>query len=220
MTDVSTAAMFPAGVFDLRGWTYYGPNNVVIAAEDFAASTFKTACIRQGKHVFSNEAISKVSAEKAKRRDNGLEPLTEDEERDLKATSLQHYIELWCTEGAWMPERSDGAQGPSETLLEKFVREVGEERALAVIKAKGYKKADTAKGEEVAYIQKKDGKAYPLSAWVKVYRNHKVEGAERVAEIEAEAERRHDAELAKRAARKAAREAAQNAAALEIEEEI
>lgn len=208
--------IFPPGVFDFRDWTYYGPNGVIIPGPDFARQTFITALIRQGKHVFSNEAISKVSAEKAKRRENGDEPMTETEEATLKADSLQFYADRWC-DGTWMPERSDGQQGPQESLYERFEREVGEEKTLATLKQQGFKKAETKKGEPVAYISKK-GVAHPLASWVQVYRNHKVEGPARVAEIETEAKRREEAELARRAAKKAAREAAASAPALEIDE--
>lgn len=225
VSDVNTnVETFPAGVFDLRGKTFYGPNGVAIPYEEMASTSLMTACFRQGKHVFSNEAVSKVSAEKKRRRDNGLEPMTDQEEADKLADSLAHYRTMWTTEGGWMPERSEGGQQPSEDRIDYWRRIVGEKETEAMLKAQSFKKAPAVKGEEVKYIQVgKDGKpvAFELSKWVAVYLNHSVHGPARKAVVEEKAQIAYAKELADKAAEKAAKEerlrAAQSMPILEIE---
>lgn len=204
------------GIFDFRGKIFYGPNGVVINYEDLPASTLMTALTRQGKHVFSNEAVSKVSAEKARRRSNGLEPMNDDEEAELLENSLAHYRELWTTPDAWLPERSEG-QGAHESREQYFTRVIGEKHTSDFLKGQGFKKAETKKGEEVHFIDKKKKVAYPLSKWVVAYLADKKYGTERKDAIDTAVIAAIQEENDKKAAKRAALEAAASMPTLDID---
>lgn len=218
MSDITQALgveTLPAGVFDLRGKTYFGPNGVKIDFEEVPENSILTAWYRTCRHVFSNEAVSKVSAEKARRRKAGEVPMTEDQEADLLETSVENYRGLITTPGKWSFERSEAE--PSESRIDYFRRKVAEALVLEIIRAKKVKKGDDVKVDgrtEPTYIQ--NNVAHALSSWVKAYKEHKVEGPDRCANIEALAQKALAEDEAKKAEKRAMKEAAISAPEIEI----
>lgn len=183
---------------DFTGQTYRSTDGKFeFAYDELHATTILNALARTFDHVFGNEAIAKAST--AKKKAEGGE-LSEAEVAEIVAKAREKYL-ADMKAGTWGEKGSRGPRMPAKNRLEQIVNNLlAEDTRRAVVK-QGFKP-----GEATNTWVHPDGRVFNLAVLMGVYQNNPQLGAERMADIQARAERKLADEQADAEARKAAKE--------------